>query len=357
VPVTLFAAQDRSAAEEGASRDDPLLGWGAVLAADRLRRICVAGSHHSMMGPHVEATGRAVSAALAALGPRPAPAPEAGWRPMLTIQTGHASQVPVFCVPGAGDSVIGFTSLAAALGQAVPLRGLQARGLDALLAPHRTVEAAAEVAVCAIAEACPRGPVHLLGHSFGGWIVLETAQRLLAAGRPVASLTILDSEAPGTAGGMVGAEYGAVDVLLELVGVLEMAAERALGVGREALQALDRTGQLRLLHEAMVRAGLLPQRSRPEILAGTVRTFAAALRTRYRPARLYTGPVRLVLVPDTRLDETANRQLQAETLAGWRRWAPRTTSWIGPGNHITLLKPPHVQALADWWHGGLGARV
>jgi hypothetical protein len=103
----------------------------------------------------------------------------------------------------------------------------------------------------------------------------------------------------------------------------------------------------------MVRVGLMPRRSEADALRGLVRTFAAALRTRYRPQHSYHGPARLVLVRDARLDDQTNTRQHHETLVGWRQHVPNITCWYGPGNHFTILKPSHVQVLADWWRDGL----
>ena len=37
-----------------------------------------------------------------------------------------------------------------------------------------------------------------------------------------------------------------------------------------------------------------------------------------------------------------------ETTAGWQRFAPELVTWCGPGNHMTILKAPHIETLADW---------
>jgi arthrofactin-type cyclic lipopeptide synthetase C len=41
------------------------------------------------------------------------------------------------------------------------------------------------------------------------------------------------------------------------------------------------------------------------------------------------------------------------TLEGWVFWSPNITCWHGPGNHFSILKPPHVYVLADWWRNVL----
>lgn len=57
---------------------------------------------------------------------------------------------------------------------------VQHRGLDGGAEPFSLVETAAQAYLDAIDKVQPEGPVHLLGHSFGGWIVFEMAARLNA---------------------------------------------------------------------------------------------------------------------------------------------------------------------------------
>jgi arthrofactin-type cyclic lipopeptide synthetase C len=248
-------------------------------------------------------------------------------------------------VPGAGSGVTSFIDLLMALDPSVPVHGLQPRGVDGEAPPHTTVQAAAEHYLRALPETSPAGPLHLLGHSFGGWVAFEMALRLHAAGRPVASLTILDSEAPDDSETLVR-EYDGGEAFLKLVEILELATERSLGIAPEDVASRDEAGWLKLLHGKMVGLGLLSARTAPEVMAGPLRTFARCLRTAYRPSGVYPGPLRLVLVDDPAKDEAANRAAFAEIELGWRKWAPGLVFSVGAGNHITALKAPHVAVLA-----------
>jgi thioesterase domain-containing protein len=71
-----------------------------------------------------------------------------------------------------------------------------------------------------------------------------------------------------------------------------------------------------------------------------------SLRTHYIPGKIYQGPVQLVLVDDKKLDREANLMEQERVVKGWKRWAPNLVSACAPGNHMTVLKPPHVHSLA-----------
>lgn len=354
-PVHLFiATQESQSLTEPVA---PLKGWGEILSQDQLRLIPMSGSSEAMLSPpQVAALGQALGEAIrgAASAGQRVVLLETAYRPSVSIQTGRRGCFPIYCVPGAGNSVTDFTAWAEAVGEEWPVHGLQPRGVADDLVPHSTVQAAAAQYLRAIDESHPHGPVHLLGHSFGGWIVLELAHLLRARGRTVASLTVIDVEAPDNQN-LLGGDYTAIEALLELVDVIEMAVEQPLGVKAADLAPLDDTDRLKLLHQALLRVGMMPMRSSPEALKGIVRAFGAALRTTYRPAAPYPDLLRLVTVSDTRVDADADRRRCEELLQAWRRWAPRLSSWHGPGNHMTLLDPPHVTAIADWWRSGLQA--
>ncbi|HEU0015837.1 MAG TPA: alpha/beta fold hydrolase, partial [Longimicrobium sp.] len=324
---------------------DPSRGWAAVLPAPLLQVVPVPGTHLSMMSPpHAGALGAALSRRLDA--PRAGGGP--GVRdavPLVKLRGGRPGVAPLFCVPGAGTSVTSFIELAGCVDPSWPVLGLQPRGMDGGTVPHTTVAAAAEHYLRAVREACPEGPLHLLGHSFGGWVAFEMALRLREAGRPAASLTLLDSEVPDDDGSSIR-EYDGRDAFLALVEVLELTAERPLGIGSADAAVRDEGGRLKLLHGRMLECGLINARSTHETLYGPLRTFARCLRTTYRPAGVYPGPLRLVLVDDPRRDADANRAQLAETVHGWRRWAPGLVFSAGAGNHVTALRPPHVASLA-----------
>src|SRR5262252_3500628 len=109
--------------------------------------------------------------------------------------------------------------------------GLQPRGIDGALIPHSNVTAAAESYLRAIQAMYPHGRIHLLGHSFGGWVVFKIAQLLFELGRPVASLTLIDSEAPDGLEASFS-EYNHTEVLLRWIEVFERFLERPLNIHR-----------------------------------------------------------------------------------------------------------------------------
>jgi len=353
IPIYLFTAEEQPDIPEEPAPPDPLMGWGSVIPERQIHLIRVPGNRRSLMDdPHVVILGQALSVAIAQASERRPDLPETRYCPHVILQVGKRSNTPVFCIPGAGGNVTGFIELANAMGSECPIHGLQPRGVEGALTPHSTIEAAAAMYLKAINTIQPDGRAHLIGHSFGGWIAFEIATQMRASGRSVASLTIIDSEAPG-GNGLLGRAYTSTEALMELIEVMELAAEKSLGVHRAEFESQNTEGQLRLLHEGMLRVGLMPRRSTPDALLGPIRTFGAALRTGYRPRRPFPDPVRLALARDPRLDDQVNRREHQATLERWRLWAPNITCWHGPGNHFSILKPPQVQVLVDWWRNGL----
>jgi thioesterase domain-containing protein len=214
------------------------------------------------------------------------------------------------------------------------------------------VEAAAASYLGALDRLRPEGPVHLLGHSHGGWVVFEMARRLRAAGRDVLSLTLIDSEVPGES--RQTREHDRTQATLRFIEAIELAVERSMQVAAADLEARGQAEELTLLHDNLVRFGLLPGRSKADVLRGPLRTFATCLRTTYRPLAQYLGPVRLVLLDHPRGDQETNQRQAEQMTDGWRQFAPDLIAVRGPGNHMTALKPPHVRVLASWLRADLG---
>ncbi len=338
-PVHVFPA------EEG--RADRTRGWRALLPESSLRVVPVPGTHHSMVRPpNAQVLGGALARRMDDAAREQGPGARGDHSPLVTLRFARGGGPSLFCVPGAGANVVSFADLAGHLDAGWTVHGLQPRGLDGSGLPHTSVEAAAEWYLRAVRKAQPTGAVHLLGHSFGGWVVFEMALRLRREGRRVGSLTIVDSEPPGEPG-TLRTEYTGSEAFLRFLEVFEHAADRTLDIAAGDVEGLEEAARLELLHERLLGIGFLPQRSTPRLLAGPFRAFSSCLRATYAPTGVYPGPVRMVLVDDPECGDAENAHRFAETLAGWRRLAPGVECSRGGGNHMTVLKSPHVHHLAS----------
>jgi thioesterase domain-containing protein len=343
VPVYFFAA------DENKAENKVLQHWESLLPENSFRVSWLSGKHATMLEePQVKALGRELSQAIHNASGQSASIPEQSYSPLITLKVSQLRKyaAPLFCVPGAGASATCFVDLTSCRDVGWAIHGLQPQGMDGLLVPHSTVQAAAETYLHAVQELHPRGAVHLLGHSFGGWVAFEMAQKLRDTGRGIGSLTIVDSDIPDDKDSAIK-EYTPSEITLEWVAILGQKLGRSLGITIGDLELLDERGVRELLHKRLVVAGLMQPKSKPDILRGPLRIFATALRTNYTPGSVFDGPARFVLVDDRKLDFAGNRQRQAEMVAGWRAWIPNLVSSHAPGNHMTVLDSPNVDVLAD----------
>ncbi|MCC6775207.1 MAG: non-ribosomal peptide synthetase [Hyphomicrobiales bacterium] len=102
----------------------------------------------------------------------------------------------LFCVHGAGGNVLNFRDLSWGLHPDQPFFALQARGIDGISRPHRSIEEMAEAYLEEIRAQQPRGPYFLAGYSGGGIVAFEMARRLTALGEQVPLLVFLDTFHP-----------------------------------------------------------------------------------------------------------------------------------------------------------------
>jgi thioesterase domain-containing protein len=329
--VHLYTAADQPG-------QDPHRGWQGLLGP-LLQLRPIGGTHQSIvLDPHAAELARAITTALEQLPPPTLPPHQ----PLVTIQRGRPGAPTVFCVPGAGAGAIGLCALATALGADVSVYGLQPRGLDEDRVPHASVEAAARSYVQALQAVQPAGPYRLIGHSFGGWVAFEMARQLEGQGAQVVQVGMLDSSDPRLPEPDGRPPHDRLDVLRTLVEVLEQAGGRTLGLPVSSLAGLSDTQQIEQLHRSMVRERLLPQRSSVAVVRRVLRVFGAHLNTCYMPA----GPITAELLVVRPQDATPDRRTGLPRDADWALHAPRMTVLTVPGNHMSLLEPPFVQAIA-----------
>jgi thioesterase domain-containing protein/acyl carrier protein len=114
------------------------------------------------------------------------------WSPLVSIQT-SGSRPPLFCVHGAGGTVLMYRELSRHLGDDQPFYGLQSQGLDGSCPPLTNVEEMAAAYVREIRKVQPLGPYFIAGYCMGGTVAFEIAQQLHEEGETVALLALFDT--------------------------------------------------------------------------------------------------------------------------------------------------------------------
>jgi pimeloyl-ACP methyl ester carboxylesterase len=117
---------------------------------------------------------------------------EQGVSSLVPIQP-TGSRPAFFCVHGPDGEVSMYEELAHHLSPEQPFYGLQSQGLDGKHPPLTTIEDMAARYLKEIRKLQPQGPYFLGGHSMGGTIAFEIAQRLQRSGEVVGLLALFDT--------------------------------------------------------------------------------------------------------------------------------------------------------------------
>jgi amino acid adenylation domain-containing protein len=250
---------------------------------------------------------------------------------LVGIATGGTNR-PLFCVHPLGGNVLCYAQLARQLGPAQPVYGIQSLGLERDQALPTDVESMAAEYVAAIRTFQPIGPYLLCGWSVGGLIALEIAQQLGAQGQPVALLALIDSYTP---------QAMALPMPEDRQLLAMMARQLDLALDPAALRPLDAEQQLAyVLAQAQRSDAPLPGLDLAQLgrLFAVYKSNAHAL-LRYTP-RPYAGRVTLF--------RAAVGLGGVDPALGWDALAGAGVALCDvPGEHDTLLKEPHVRALAE----------
>ena len=204
-------------------------------------------------------------------------------------------------------------------------------------APLESVEAMAERYLAELRRVQPHGPYFLCGHSFGGLIAYELAQRLRAAGEEVGLLVLLDTWTPRPA---------QLSFPLLLRAVRRQAAAELRALARPDLY-LGKN-----VRRVLTAARLLSQRGADPAEAGLPSWFRDVRRANLRAAARYRArpldaPVLLV--------RAAQRKL-IEPLFAWEDVVkgPLQVATVG-GTHVTMIEPAHIRAVGEVLAGYLEA--
>jgi acyl-coenzyme A synthetase/AMP-(fatty) acid ligase len=279
----------------------------------------------------IEAMARAIEAG-----------PGMEFSPLVALKPEGAA-APFFCVHPGGGSVLSYFELAAHFPAERPFYGLQAPGLDGTLPPLRSVAALAAAYLTAIREKFPRGPYHLGGHSFGASVAFEMARQLEAQdSKLVGSVLLLDHVSPDRARAMIDHEPTEVEALEFMAH--QIGAHFGVDFPLSAAELDKRTASERLefFLERARAAGIAPPGTEVAAIAGLVAVYQANLHAlvNYRPGKLRSG---LTLM---RTGGFAAETADAPT-AGWEKLVAGSIAVVEvSGDHNSMLRPPHVAALA-----------
>lgn len=285
-----------------------------------------------------------------------ASAHEAQWSSVVPIQA-RGTAPALYCAAGAGGNVVYFHELARALDPGLAFFGLQPPGLDGVTPVLGSVEQLARFYLDSIRERGDAPPRLLAGHSFGGLLAYEMACQLAESGQAAEALVLIDTPAPQFFQ-PTGTDWSAAQWLVQVSAIVGHLYGVDAALGQAELEGLDEEAQLSLLHERLMATGVLPQGSALQYLRGFIAVYQANLGATYRARPL--PPATRILLLRARDEQPAGlspEQFDAVRAApdlGWQAalgQAPRVVEV--PGDHLTMLRAPQVQRLAEAIHAFL----
>jgi thioesterase domain-containing protein len=247
-------------------------------------------------------------------------------------------------VHAAGGNVLEYHDLARLVGPDQPFYGLQAKGLDGKSEPHTSIKDMAAHYIKEMREVQPEGPYMIGGRSSGGTIAFEMACRLADAGQKVSLLALLDTYPAGYFKLLPGSSSVAQRANRYLRKLQSHVTNlRQLGMAERVSYLFGKLkyAPAKTKHKLYRRAYKIYKkigRPLPPVLQNIEEINFAAVKD-YEP-QTYAGDVTLFLASDL----TADYDLHD----GWRELVSGTIDAHEiSGNHINIIKEPHVRALAD----------
>lgn len=258
--------------------------------------------------------------------------------PLVQIQS-QGDRPPFFCVHPAGGDVFCYGELARRLGAGRPFYGFQAKGLDCQQEPHARIEHMAADYVKAMLSVQPGGPHILGGWSLGATVAFEMAQQLSASGLEVAMVVLVDPPEPVRAM-KHSSRHGAIATGL-LVEELQGVFGKRLPLSESEFADMELDQQFDLLMEwtRVVHIGSSAVNTpNLECYLQVLKYNLQALQS-YQ-IKKYSGRVVILRAKD-RINSTDLMHDWTPYLTG------RVETHIIPGNHFSMMRPPHVPVLAE----------
>jgi amino acid adenylation domain-containing protein len=263
--------------------------------------------------------------------------------PLVAMQP-KGSRPPFFCVHPRSGSVLGLLPIAHYMGEDQPFYGIQdpntveySESGEANLAV--TLEEMAAHYVEAVKTAQPRGPYHLGGWSFGGFVAFEMAQQLVRQGDEVGLLAILDAAKSERLGRADEAELLAI-----------ICEEMGAPISAEILRPLRPIQRSRYVAQRLEAANLMPADVSLTWIDFELSIFKARLwAVDHHVFKTYPGRITLFRAaePDAYHSEYPDPIL-ADPARGWGQHSTEPVDvQVVPGNHVTICREPNVGVLAE----------
>ncbi|MEB3279240.1 MAG: amino acid adenylation domain-containing protein [Lyngbya sp.] len=272
---------------------------------------------------------------------------------LVAIQP-NGSNLPFFCVPGAGGRPFYFYHLGRYLGENQPFYSFE-NNLYQEFGSITRIEDLASIYIEAMQAVQPEGPYFLGGHSYGGNVAFEMGKQLRQRGENVALLAIIDSSAPTYKDKQMLIDYINWDHarwLAEVSKGIEAYLDKNVEISYDTLKTLTVEEQLKSVLHYFKLANMLPPNAEITQLTNIVQAYKSSCLclVDYVPKERYPSKL-TVLRANEDMPDDPNNELACEVSddfsLGWSEFSTEPVDiHFVLGNHVTIMAEPHVQVLA-----------
>ncbi|GAB3021318.1 hypothetical protein GCM10027051_28220 [Niabella terrae] len=253
---------------------------------------------------------------------------------LVPIKT-TGSRIPIYFIHGGALNILLYKQLEPFLEEDQPFYGVQALGLDGDLTDLKSIETIAASYLSEIMEQNPDGPYILVGYSFGGVVAFEMARQLLAAGKEIRMLGVLDTN--------VSTNFVPDSRRERVTNFLKRQVKKSLFIGSNLIRYPREVLSYQLL---FLNRKLNPryQEEEEEQIYDYSKEVVRAYQDAYASYRLKPLDVKIHLF---KVKERIYFVDDLEYL-GWKKYARNGVEIRNiPGDHKTFLLPPNNQVLIE----------
>ena len=280
--------------------------------------------------------------------------------PTVLVLRREGKRLPLFCLYGAGGDSAHYVKLSKVIGDDQPMYAVRSPTIRNPQELPPSIEEAARQAAAAIREVYPRGPVGLLGYSWGGLLAFEIARQWSQTGQPPPFIGLVGTPAPRrhvTRGARLAHFARRFPTWTSLLVWDSLRGHRSLpGPARIAKR----------LKQYVVRDPAEQALPLPSWASNPVQIHHLSLSQKYQPTTVI--PLDLHLFRERESFERLERPFRPECYpfimadtdleknGGWERWAgkPVQVHWLET-NHDEVIKTEGVTTLAEQLRGAMDA--
>lgn len=253
------------------------------------------------------------------------------WKSLVPIKP-TGTKMPLYIVHGDGLYVLNFVDLVKHVDHEQPLFGLQPAGLSDVDMPIETMADIAQHYVSEVLAHNPDGPYAIAGYSFGGYVAVEMGRQLSAMGKEVKMLGIFDTNAQDSVHNKawyinflnkVGRQFPKFLWIMK-----SLVKDPLQTINYQYTVLLRRLGNLGLLKKQQVdevynQINVINEKHHAAFRNYDLMPFDNAV-------HLFRAEKRIYFVDDFKY-------------LGWKKYARKGVKIFAvPGDHETMLHPPHV---------------